>query len=221
MGIFDMIPFLGRDREKQTISLMKEHMAMVYRVVVELNNAFNALKEKNIVLLREKRSSISMLEGKADDIRRNIEENLYSGAFLPGSRSRILDFTEKVDEIADVAEDVAKLTAFLEEEVIAEELLQTLQMLLKETKDCAEFLSKCMDNMNDVEKIRSLVKEVGVKEHEIDAIEGQAFQMLYKGRYDAKDLMLLSKLIEYMGEISNRTEDASDALSLMILVHKP
>jgi len=45
--------------------------------------------------------------------------------------------------------------------------------------------------------------------------------MIYEGEHPPKDLILLSKFVEYQGAVSNKAEDASDALSMIALMHKP
>jgi len=128
MRIFGEIPFLGETREKKTLMKIKKHLETTYRVIKELDNAFEALEKEDYELLKEKQKNVASLEREADELRREIEEDLYSGAFLPISKSRILDFAEKVDETADAAEDASKLLTFLKGDEILTNFHRFLEM---------------------------------------------------------------------------------------------
>jgi predicted phosphate transport protein (TIGR00153 family) len=205
MKIFDKIPFMVESREEKTLMKIKEHLETTCHVVRELDSVFEALEIGDYELLKEKQKSVASLETNADKLRRDIEEDLYSGAFLPISRSRILDFVEKADEIADTAEDASNLLTFLER---------------RESLDSVKLLAESIDSIEDLEKIREIVKKIRAKEHESDETGRKAYKYLYKKERSAKSLQLLSKLIEFINDISNKAEDASDSLSLIVLMHK-
>lgn len=220
MKIFGEIPFLGESREKKTLMKIKEHLETTYQVVRELDNAFEALEKEDYELLKEKQNNVASLETEADELRREIEEYLYSGAFLPISKSRILDFAEKVDETADAAEDASKLLTFLRRDEIPQELLVLLRNETKKAVDSVKLLKESIDNIEDLEKIREIIKKIRIKEHESDERSYHVYSLLYREKRDPRLLHILSKLIESISEISDKVEDASDSLSLIVLMHK-
>jgi len=220
MRIFGEIPFLGETREKKTLMKIKKHLETTYRVVKELDNAFEALEKEDYELLKEKQKNVASLEREADELRREIEEDLYSGAFLPISKSRILDFAEKVDETADAAEDASKVLTFLKGDEIPHELPSLLRNEIKKAMDSVKLLKESVDNIEDLEKVRGIIKKIRINEHESDKTSYQAYNLLYGEERDPRSLQLLSKLIEFISEISNKAEDASDSLSLIVLMHK-
>ena len=221
MSVFDFLPFSGRNREQDTIALLKKQVSQVYASVEELVVLMTAYIAGDDVLCGEKRKSIDVLERECDDVRRLIEETLYSGAFLPLSRSRILDFAEKVDDIADAVQDTAHITKYLTGELRLSDVDSILSDLVGKTKECVKHLHDAVYSFDDEEKVKQLISQVDREEHEVDQIEEKVFNMLYIQDHPFKSLHLYSKLLDFAGGISNRAEDASDTLSLIVLMHKP
>ncbi|OYT39117.1 MAG: TIGR00153 family protein [Candidatus Altiarchaeales archaeon ex4484_43] len=221
MKLFNLIPALAGEREKETIQLIKEHADMTYRVVCEFKNAFNALEKKDYKTLKEKVDRVSSLESRADDLRREIEEKMYSGAFLPGSRRIILNFAERVDDVADAAQDAARILIFLEDREISKDMFDLLELELKDGLDTIDIVRESISDLRNVDEIRLAIGRVREKEHESDEIANKIYSILYRNvKHDPITVLLLSKLITYIGNISDKAEDATDALSLIILLHR-
>jgi len=220
MKLFNLIPALAGEREKETVRLIQEHAGMTYRVVCEFKNAFNALERKDIETLKEKVDLVCSLESKADDLRRKIEENMYSGAFLPGSRRIILNFTEMVDDVADAAEDAAQILIFLEDREIPKDIFDLLELELKDGLDTIDILGRSISDLKNVDEIRFAIGKIREREHESDEIANKTYSTLYRNVKDPITVLLISKLITYIGNISDKAEDAADALSLIILLHR-
>jgi len=220
MKLFNLIPALAGEREKETIRLIKEHVDMTYRVVCEFKNAFSALEKKDFMTLKEKVDRVSSLESRADDLRREIEEKMYSGAFLPGSRRIILNFAERVDDVADAAQDAARILVFLEDREISKDMFDLLELELKDGLDTIDILRRSISDLRNVDELRLAIRRVRRKEHESDEIANKIYSTLYRNIKDPITVLLISKLITYIGNISDKAEDATDALSLIILLHR-
>ncbi len=220
MKLFNLIPALAGEREKETIRLIQEHADMTYQVVCEFKDAFNALERKDTETLKEKVDRVCSLESRADDLKRKIEENMYSGAFLPGSRRIILNFAERVDDIADAAQDAARILIFLEKRGIPKDLSNLLELELQDGLETIDILRKSITDLRDVDEIRLAIERIREKEHESDEIANKIYSTLYGNVKDPIAILLISKLTTYIGAISDKAEDAADALSLIILLNR-
>ncbi len=220
MKLFNLIPALAGAREKETIQLITEHAEMTYQVVLELKNAFNARERREYDALGGRVDGVSSLESRADDLRRRVEENMYSGAFLPGSRSLILNFVELVDKVADAAQDAARILVLLGDRRVPEDITNLLELELEDGLGTIDILRTCIRDLMDVNGIRVAIGKIREKEHESDEIADKAYSTLYGNVKDPITVILVSKLITYTGNISDRCEDATDALSLIILLHR-
>jgi len=221
MSLFDLIPFLGKSKESDTVELMVEQMRLVYSAVENAMEAVDAVTKRDEKRFREKRDAVNRLEDESDDVTRKIEEKLYSGAFLAVSRGRILDFAEVVDDVADAAKDVVNISDIMIGVKLSREFDELLGRHRKATVECVGYLKQCVENINNQRKIPELVVEVRRKEHEVDTIAGELFHLIRSPDYNAKDFILISRMIEFMDEISDNAEDASDLLKLIMLMHTP
>jgi predicted phosphate transport protein (TIGR00153 family) len=221
MGLFDLIPFLGGSREADTIGLIQEQMLLVHASVESTRDAVEALARGDKKLFEEKRDVVNALEDRIDGITRKIEENLYSGAFLAVSRSRILDFAEEVDDIADAAKDVVNIGDVMAYMQVGEDFHALLHEHMEATLECVGYLGKCVENINNPKRLLEYIPKVREQEHRVDTIASQLFRFIRSPTYDAKNFILISKMIEFMDTISDRSEDASDTLKLITLMHKP
>lgn len=218
ISVFSDLPIFGEGKEKKTLERISEHVRITLETVSELECMLSDFSEGLDVYGRQKR--IDGLEKAADMLRREIEEDLYSGAFLPLSRSRILDFAENVDKIADAAEDSSKILLYFKREEFPEELLPFLKEAVCKAIESIKLLKEATDNIEDLERVRTLIREIRLVEHESDEIAEKAYNVLYRADHSGKVLILLSKLIECVSRLSDTTEDASDSLSLIVLMHK-
>jgi len=221
MKFDSLLSRISRGKEEETIRLLRDHAKVVCETGMQLKPLINALYEKDGKTLAEGREKVDGLEHEADVLRRKIEETLYSGAFLPLSKSRILDYAEAMDDVADKVQDIARLSEFMEDVKISGELYELLQKHADLTVECIAHLKDAFKNIEDPKSEREIIQRVREKEHEADLIENKIFRMIYEGEHPPKDLILLSKFVEYQGAVSNKAEDASDALSMIALMHKP
>jgi predicted phosphate transport protein (TIGR00153 family) len=221
MNLLDLIPFFGRSKEEDTVSLIKEHMNLVYGAVESTRDAIEALVRKDYLLFKGKASSVNSLEDRADSVTRRIEENLYSGAFLAVSRSRILDFAEEVDNIADSAKDAVNIGDIIMTMDIDESFHTLLQRHMEATLECVAYLKKCVESMNNPDEIPRLIEKVREQEHKVDTIAAELFRLIRDQKYDTKNFIIMSKMFEFMDDISDSAEDASDDLKLIMLINRP
>ncbi|MDD5111813.1 MAG: DUF47 family protein [Candidatus Altiarchaeota archaeon] len=221
MDLFDLIPFLGRSREKSVVDLMNEQISLVYESVASVKAAVDALTGGDMTIFEEKKASVNALEDRIDGITRGIEEHLYSGAFLAASRSRILDFAEDVDDIADAAKDAVNIGDVIVGYGSNGRLGELLRRHMEITLKCVGSLKACVESSEKPDRLPALIMDVRRSEHEVDVIAEELFHLVRGPDFDAKSFVLISEMIEFMNNISDRSEDACDTLSLVMLMHKP
>jgi predicted phosphate transport protein (TIGR00153 family) len=219
VSIFSSFPLFGSGKEKKTLIRIADHVKVSLEAVEGLDSALLEFS-KGGSRFEERVRYVDGLEKAGDVLRREIEEDLYSGAFLPISRSRVLDFAENVDKISDAAEDASKLLSFLKKDEVSEDLLVLLRAGVAKAADSVRLLKEAVESIEDLDKVRSLIKEVRRREHESDEIAHNSFAVLYGHDHGERVLFLLAKLIDSISSISDVSEDASDSLSLIVLMHK-
>ncbi|HDG61724.1 MAG: TIGR00153 family protein [Thermotoga sp. 4484_232] len=203
-------------KEEKIIELIKNHLDLVEKTIESLRDYLEMYfsdGEKATVIYEK----IQTLESDADRIRRKVETDMYSGAFLPNFRGDLLGLIESVDKIANKAEFVADLIE-LQHPVIPNELkdgvlrqidlsLETFRML----KRSIEFL------FEDLQKAGEYVILTEKREHEEDEVERGNIKKLFELDIERCAKLELKEIIRSIGDIADRAEDSSDRVEIIIL----
>ena len=90
-------------KEKKVVDLIMRHVAAIQDTLEAAGSALNQYldgKTDQADLNKE----VDRLESKADDLRREIQNTLYAGAYLPNLREDVFQLVEALDDIADASE---------------------------------------------------------------------------------------------------------------------
>jgi len=157
-----------------------------------------------------------LAEGRADDVRREVEAELLGGALLAHSRREILEVIEGVDKLANAGE--ATLDYLLLQRVrIPEEIKPTLREILTKTQEIFEEVKQALSLLfRDMSKVLDHTKAIEIKEGEVDRLERSALKELFGMDLDLAEKMQVRGLVEDLVELSDRAEDLSDRIDIMI-----
>jgi hypothetical protein len=209
--------FFGK-KEENIIETFKEHLDIVEIGIKKLQDVFKAYIEENWEELEKVDKEISDIERNADIKRKQIENKMYSKAFLPNFRGDLLGLIENVDKIMNKIQTVSEIIyyqkPFLNTEIKEKMLIQT-KLVEKAFYSLRIAIESLFEN---TEKALNYVKEVEQYEHEEDIVE----KNLLKEIFDSKNLQLAEKLqakdlILQIGDIADRSEDASDRVEIILL----
>lgn len=193
------------------------HMEKIAACVHKLPELFNAIESGDQNLVEKLAKEISKLEHKADLTKNDIRNHLPKSLFLPIDRSHLLEILTLQDSIADTAEDIAVIATF--KPVTLPELFRdTFHQFLDKNIETFNQVQKIIEEMNgllessfggsEAAKVRAMIDNVSLKEHEVDLIQRE----LLKKLYNAEEIMtyttfhLWQRLIESLADISNLSE---------------
>ena len=155
-------------------------------------------------------------EGQADDVRRRVEAQLLTGALMPTSRRDILQLVEQVDRLANAAENA--LDHLLLQRIEIPDVMRPAIIEITAKTETIFFhaknaISSLFKNMEAALEHTSQIEHI---EGEIDHIERKTLKALF-----ALDLSLAHKLqvnnfVRSVVELSDRAEDLSDHIELMV-----
>ena len=200
--------FSGGNPEQAVIDKISEHIRI-------LSTAADALREgieKNDLELI---ASVSDLEREGDSIRRAIVSHIFEGAFLPFLRPFICRFVEMADQVFDELEDAAVLYGHAEPYVKGEIRENVLKVAALNTHMC-EMLLIAFETLFSSGDLREKSLAIRVYEKRVDEIK---FDLLEQVRSvepaNFWDGRTLARFIDYMTQISDVIEDASDYLQII------
>lgn len=219
MGFLDGIPFFGREKEDQVLVLIRKHMVVANKSVVALSEFFDAIGECDKETAKTKLAEIRKHENDADTFVHSIQELLYSGAFLPVSRSRIIDLVERVDDVVDESKDAAQIAMLLLDRKCDPTIANMLKRMTELGKDATELLLFAYDALQDrrPEDTKRVIKQIADREVQADQIKGELYEKLYEIN-DPILLFLVAGIADATAGLTDATENACDVLAIMLIV---
>lgn len=217
MGLFNVLPIFGRNKENIALEHISRLLDIAVKTVEALETYFDALEDGKKDILEEKRDVILKYENDADSYVRSIEELLYSGAFLPISRSRIIDFVDNVDNLIDASKDAVSISQNLIERKYDIRIVKLLKNLAADGVEAAKLLKEAYESLrNGSSDTKEIIQRIRMREMESDQYKGRLYNLLYELN-DPMLLFMVAGIGNAVAEICDAAENASDTLNIMLL----
>ena len=160
---------------------------------------------------------ILRLESKADDIRRDVENKLYTKSLLPQFRGDVIELMEKTDDIIDIIK--SNLSQFdVEIPDIPKELHSDLRMLTELTVSSVEHLIPAARRyFRDPLMVRDELNKVYFYEKETDKLANEVKRKIFREipRLKLSEKIHLRYFTLHIEEVSDVAEEAANLLSIM------
>lgn len=207
-------------RESRVEKQFREHAQLVYECVLKLQELMPLFYRGDFDSLRDKVDEMSVLEHEADEIRRIMEIEFFKGAFLPFDREDRIILAELVDSVADVTQETAygiclsrvQFPGQFEDDY--QEMVDAVCETVRVLKESVEMLDE------DLAQAIAKAHEVEVKEEVVDRIERRILKKLYtayrNGDFGILKLIELKNTAIRLGDITDRAEDASDRVLIIV-----
>ena len=219
MGIQDILPLFGRSKEKHTLKLIKQHLSKLTQTGTLLIDFYIALESGDNETMKNKRDEIVELEDECDDLLHEVMEELYNGAFLPITRSRIFEFLQKADNLADKAKDAANISLTLEKMSYDPNINSLLLKLAKRVYKVTKLLEAAyLSTIDDVAETKKLLKKIRQKESQSDQTKAEIYHLLYELN-DPRLFFTVAGVTDAIASIADSAESAGDQLSIMIITN--
>ena len=206
-------------KEKEINKLILKHLDSVCRCLKLARETVTAYLNDNLDESKSLALKVDKSETEADGILREIMSRLYSGAYLPSLRSDIFHLIQYLDGVANAAE--ACCDFFLDQRPdIPDTMKPRFQSIMeKSIASCAplaESVRSFFKNEN-IETVQERAKEVGIMESDVDKEEWDLTRDIFKTDLDYGHKIHLKQCLESITTISDRAEDTSDQLQLIII----
>ncbi|MFQ5547386.1 MAG: DUF47 domain-containing protein [Woeseia sp.] len=205
-------------REKQIQEKFDQYLDGLGQISNRLSEAIAGYLDEDERLFADRLAEIDAQEHQLDDIRRDIEMQIYGRRLLPDTRDDVLRLLEKLDNIPDRIQSVARSLMLQRAEIpapvkadithLTDRIVEAIRILIDVT--CA-FLDRPAE-------VRKLAGELSQIEHQADLVEHRAVALAF----DAPDRELAHKLqlqglIERLGSVCDLAEDVGDRLVIASL----
>jgi predicted phosphate transport protein (TIGR00153 family) len=154
-------------------------------------------------------------ESRADDIRDEINNLMYSKALIPDSRGDIMQLIESIDMIPHYFERVLFVMQ-TQKLTIPEFLVLDVKDLIRISLESCDLLSKQLAlYLKQKSGIRDLVRTIDTNESHCDHIERNIITKIFDSDMDPFFKLQLKELIITMGEISDQADRVSKRINII------
>lgn len=197
-------------------------------IIAKIDEYLNAISEGAIVFKQavvhflssemetfgEDLTTIRGLENKADELRREIESQLYRHSLIPENRGDVLGLLESLDNIIDTAKE-AVVNFAVEKPDIPMELIKKYIALSDTVIQAAEFtVLASREFFKDVSAVKNFLHKVYFYEKEADKTGEHLKRAVFSLNIDLGRKMHLSNFIRHIDNIADRSEEVADRLTI-------
>jgi predicted phosphate transport protein (TIGR00153 family) len=166
--------------------------------------------------LEEHAKNIETIEKRGDKIVRETLLLLHKTFITPLDRNEIHELITKMDDILDLAEDVAHVMFLYDVRERAVEARQLAALCLA----CAEKVEAAVSLLSDTEQSRrvmGLCEDIDRLEAEADHVMRAAMAGLFREDADALRIIKLKEVYEMLEGVTDRCEDVANVLEGIVL----
>ncbi len=196
---------------------IQQYLQVVKMTFVQFEKAMKSKLGEGKESFEELKADVLRLESQADDIRRDVERELYQKSLLPELREDLLLIIDNLDELPDLAEDIVKMIFNLKIEIPADIRVPFLE-LLKLSVETVNVLEKmALDMMHKTEKIEEFTNLIDNNESAADKIQDKLIGLLFEDGLNNCQQLVLRELVDKVGEICDLCQEVTDVLNLVAI----
>jgi len=208
------------NKEKEVVELLLKHIDIVEECLTKGITTIREYVSDNIEEAKALAKRVDAIETQADQIRYEIRDKLYAGAYLPRLREDIYRLVENVDEVANAGEKSCDF--FLNQRpTIPEDLKVQFLAAVQESLGIMaplKYSIVCfLKGECPIEVSRQHAKEVGLKESDVDTIEWDLTKDIFTSDLDFSHKIHSKLCLDSIAAVSDQAKNASDQLDLVIL----
>ncbi len=204
-------------KEKKVVQLITSHIKTVESCVGIVSDTLEHYLLGDLTKAEEHARRANEAESKADYLRSEIREVLFSGAYLPLIREDIHTLVARVDRIANGAENCSDFFLGQRPEIpeeMRDAFINVVRVSFGVVKPLAKALSVYFKPKGKVKNMRAHTKEVGEQESIVDAKEWELTRTIFSSSMDLSHKLHLKLALSHIVEVPDRAEDAADRLEL-------
>ena len=202
---------------KSPFAPLQKHMQDVNECVKKVKEIFEALEENDSKSVSRISIEISKLEAIADTTKNELRNHLPGGLFMPVSKAALLEILSLQDDIADDCEDIGILLT-LKNLTLKDIFKDDFKSFLNKNFETYELVKEIIDEFDNLletsftgreaEKVRSMVSNVALKEHETDLTQRKLLKNIFskEDQFTHAEFQLWLLILREIRTLSNTSE---------------
>ncbi len=218
---FKVLSIFGSKNETRILNLIQKHLSLVKKANREFQQIASFAFSKKFNEVIQGAQAVDSIEKEADDIKREIENELYRGAFLPVTRSNLYTLIEKQDQVCNQLQNASNMFIYLKKRKPSRQVEQILKSLVIEASRSIQSLDKIVSALffkkNDISKD---IEEMKAIEKKADMVQRKLFDaLLLNGKkIDPLSANFFGNLGHALSEICDEVKHACDFVALIFVL---
>jgi predicted phosphate transport protein (TIGR00153 family) len=212
-----MLHFLFK-KERQLEGLIADYLENLGMIQKHFSEAMHACLQEGVCDdFSFRMAQTHKYESRADDIREEVNQLMYSRALIPESREDVMGLLERVDEIPRSLERILNM---IRTQMIAfpEFILSDIRELIRISLKSCDLMARQIDVMlHKKEGVRALMTTIDQNESHCDHIERRIITQIFSSDIDPFQKLQLKDIINDMGEISDQVDRVSKRVNIMTM----
>lgn len=207
--------WFGDRRNKIVLDMVRDHLELTQNAVKALYNmvcaSFEEESDKDELYRR-----VSDLEMKADQLRRDMVDELTKRDAYPSEREDLMELVRAVDWVADWSKEAGRILIIIPFNTVPDDMKESARNMCKANMDCVTALAECINALTkDPKEALEIANEVELLEEEIDELYSIArvhlAQLEYPG-FSMGSLILLNEFLDSLETIADWCENTADVV---------
>ncbi len=199
---------------KLLIARIDEYLDAISEGMIVFDKGLQNYLDNKMDAFEERIALVDQYESRADKLRREIENQLYSHSLIPEMRGDVLGLLEHLDDIIDEAKET--LTQFsIEVPDIPMELAEDFASLGKSSVQAGEELvNAARAFFRELSRVKDHIHKVYFYEKETDRIASSLKMKIFRRDMELSRKMHLRDVATHVAKISDEAENVADRLSI-------
>jgi predicted phosphate transport protein (TIGR00153 family) len=203
---------------------LRAHLKLVIQSTELLNDLIIACANYDWAAVSAIAEKIAKIEREADDVKRKIERDLYSGVIFVGLKEDFLRLVETVDEIADKSKDSSRALASRQPEKaelgVLFESKMDIKKLIEGTVDIVKHLEVAIGLLD--RNANEALKEAQKVEAMEECLDEQKLEIIKhitqnETKFSTLSYLQIRDFIFLLDMVADAAEEVSDVLTAMIV----
>jgi predicted phosphate transport protein (TIGR00153 family) len=222
MSKSNIMVWLSRREEKKILNLCKNHLDKTVETVKGMARVVHSFCDEDFNALEEHYQKTFNSEREADEIKRQILQDLSKGPLHPIDREELIRLVLTADDIAENAKSGARKLRLTSKETITNDIKINLKEMANRCVEIVEKVRTAFGALSEgVDVAIKEANEVEMLEENIDEFHIGIIKLVLtygdKTKKIASWLMLLNA-IENMEEVADHSEDVADVIRIIAIL---
>jgi len=176
--------------------------------------------EKELEVVKQAAQAVHNAEASADDVRREIEYDLYNKALIPESRGDVLGLLETMDKVPNKLEALS-FQIGLEKVDVPVQHHPDFFLMLEKSWESWDAMKRCLHGMFYSHEIIDDLDLIDTLESDCDVIGRKMVEQIFlDDSLEKADKLQLRDVIDHLGDVTDRIQSASDRLTIALMKRK-